>query len=195
MADLEMGDVESALDALLGRHSTPSRNLGLPGPDEAQLRTLLQAAVQIPDHGRLTPWRFVRIAGDVRARFGQRLAELAATRGIDPAKVEKERLRYLDAPLIIAVVARIVAGHKIPEREQLLSAGCACFNLLHAAQALGFGAQWLTGWAAYDAEVARWFGLADGESIVGFVHIGTAREPVPDRERPDPMSRLSELAL
>lgn len=187
--------MDAALDALLSRHSTPSRSLGAPGPDEAQLRLMLRAAVQVPDHGRLTPWRFVRIAGEARARFGQRLAEVAAARGDDAAKVEKERARYLDAPLVIAVVARVLSGHKIPEQEQLLSAGCACFNLLHAAHALGFGAQWLTGWPAYDVEVGNWFALAADECIVGFVHIGTPREQLPDRERPDPLSRLSDLSL
>ena len=187
--------MDAALDALLSRHSTPSRNLGMPGPDEGQLRLMLRVAVQVPDHGRLTPWRFVRIAGETRARFGQRLAELGSVRGDDAVKVEKERARYLDAPLVIAVVARILSGHKIPEQEQLLSAGCACFNLLHAAHALGFGAQWLTGWPAYDVEVGGWFALAADECIVGFVHIGTPRETLPDRERPDPMARLSDLSL
>ena len=185
--------MDPALSALLARHSTPSKSLGEPGPDESQLRAMLRAAVQVPDHGRLAPWRFVRIAGAARARFGQRLAELAAARGDESAKVEKERGRYLAAPLVLAVVARITPGHKIPEQEQLLSAGCAAFNLLHAAQALGFGAQWLTGWAAYDAEVARWFELAAHERIIAFVHIGTAREPAPDRERPDPASLLTEF--
>ena len=116
-------------------------------------------------------------------------------RGCGAVEVGERRARYLEPPLVVAVVARILSGHKIPEQEQLLSAGCACFNLLHAAHALGFGAQWLTGWPAYDVEVGRWFGLAADECIVGFVHIGTAREALPDRERPDPLSRLGDLSL
>ncbi len=184
--------MDAALDALLSRHSTPSRNLGMPGPDEAQLRLLLRAAVQVPDHGRLTPWRFVRIAGETRARFGQRLAELASVRGDDAVKVEKERARYLDAPLVIAVVARILSGHKIPEQEQLLSAGCACFNLLHAAHALGFGAQWLTGWPAYDPVVLARLGVGADEAVLGFIHVGSASAEAPERQRPDPRDLLTD---
>jgi Nitroreductase len=94
--------------------------------------------------------------------------------------------------VIVAVVARIQAGHKVPEQEQLLTAGCACFALLQAAQALGFGAQWLTAWMAYDAEVAKVLGLGEGERIVGFVHIGTPRVDVPERDRPDPRALLTD---
>ena len=185
---------DSAMQFLQQRLSVPSRQLGEPGPDQAQIDRLLRLAVRVPDHGRLTPWRFVRIAGDARLRLGERLAALASER--DPqapaAAIEKDRNRFSYAPLVLAVVARITHNHKVPEQEQLLSAGCACYNLLLGAQAMGFGAQWLTGWAAYDAEVARWFGLGEDERIVGFVHIGTAREPAAERQRPDAPALLSE---
>lgn len=185
------------IEFLQQRLSVPSRSLCEPGPDADQLRILLQLAVRVPDHGRLTPWRFVRIAGDQRALLGRQLADLMLARdpAADPAKVDKERHRYDHAPLVLAVVATLIPRHKIPEQEQLLSAGLVAYNLLLGAQAMGFGAQWLTGFAAYDAEVARWFGLGADERIVAFVHIGTVREPASDRTRPDAWARLSDLAL
>jgi nitroreductase len=185
------------LDFLQRRLSVPSRQLGPPGPDAAQLDALLALAVRVPDHGRLTPWRFIRIAGDTRRAFGMRLADLMLARdpAADPAKVDKERNRYDAAPLVLAVVATITPNHKIPEQEQLLSAGLAAYNLLLGAQAMGFGAQWLTGWAAYDAEVGGWFGLAAHERIVALVHIGTPHEPAAERPRADAAARLSDLAL
>ena len=155
---------------------------------------MLAAAVHVPDHGKLTPWRFLRIAGEARARLGDLLA--ARQREQDPdapdAVVEKDRGRFNPAPVVIAVVAQLTPGHKIPEQEQLLSAGCACFSLLLAADALGYGAQWLTGWAAYDPVIAQRLGLAAHERIVGFVHIGRAQEPAPERPRPDPAARLTD---
>ena len=184
----------AALQALLQRLSVPSRLLGEPGPDAEQLHTLLTAAVRVPDHGKLTPWRFIRIRGDERSKLGDVLAQRQRERDPDspPAVIEKDRQRFSHAPLVLAVVAVLQPGHKVPEQEQLLSAGCTCFALLQAAQALGFGAQWLTGWAAYDAAVAARLGLSGSERIVGFVHIGTPKEAVPDRPRPDPMALLSD---
>jgi nitroreductase len=186
-----------SLDLLLRRHSTPSRLLGDPGPDAAQLQRMLRVAVHVPDHGRLAPWRFIAIRGEQRARLGELLARRSLER--DPAApaavVEKDRQRFSHAPLAIAVIGRITAPHKIPEQEQLLSGGAACFALLQAADALGFGAQWLTGWAAYDAVVAGALGLAEGERVLGFVHVGSVAEPVPDRERPDPAALLTDLSL
>ena len=184
----------AALQALLRRLSVPSRLLGEPGPDAEQLHTLLTAAVRVPDHGKLTPWRFIRIHGPARRALGDALAarQLERDPQAPPAVVEKDRQRFDHAPLILAVVAALAPGHKVPEQEQLLSAGCACFSLLLAAQALGFGAQWLTGWAAYDPSIARRLGLTETERVVGFVHIGTPREPAPERARPDPMSLLTD---
>ncbi len=106
--------------------------------------------------------------------------------------IAKDRERFTFAPLIVAVIAHVTADHKVPEQEQILSAGCVAYNLLLGAQALGFGAQWLTGWAAYDREVATLLGLVDHERVVSFVHIGTAREAVPERVRPDTAALVSE---
>jgi nitroreductase len=153
------------------------------------------AAIRVPDHGKLAPWRLVVIRGEARAKLGAALAEMHLRRepGAPPAAIEKDRTRFDHAPLIVAVVARIEADHpKVPPQEQLLSAGCVAYNLLLGAQAQGFSAQWLTGWAAYDREAASLLGLADDERIVAFVHIGTAREPAPERTRPALDSVVSE---
>ena len=185
---------ESLLQALDARRSVPSKQLGEPGPDPATLARMLASAVRVPDHGKLVPFRFLHIHGDARHALGDRLA--ARTRALDPdapdAAVEKDRGRFSSAPDIITVVARLTPGHKVPEQEQLLSAGCACFALLQAAQALGYGAQWLTAWMAYDPEVARYLGLAAGERIVGFIHIGTPTRDARERERPDAQALLAD---
>ncbi|HEY0333844.1 MAG TPA: nitroreductase [Stenotrophomonas sp.] len=185
-----------SLQALDGRRSTPSKQLGEPGPDEATLLQMLRSAVRVPDHGKLVPFRFLRIGGDARLALGEFLAR--RTRELDPqapeATIEKDRQRFSFAPLVIAVVARLQPEHKVPEQEQLLTAGCVCFALLQAAQAHGFGAQWLTAWMAYDPAVAARLGLAVHERIVGFIHIGTPRLVAPERERPDPAALLEDWA-
>lgn len=186
---------EAALEFLAGRRSVPSRLLAEPGPDAAQQRELFALAVRVPDHGKLVPWRFIRIAGASRLALGERLVAIATARDPDaaPAALEKDRLRFTRAPLVVAVVARLTAGHKVPEQEQLLSAGAVCFNLLLAAEALGFAAQWLTAWPAYDAEVARELGLSGNERIVGFVHVGTPTDEPAERPRPDPGTLVTDL--
>lgn len=186
-----------ALQALDHRRSTPSRLLSEPGPDAAQLHRILATAVRVPDHGRLEPWRFILIRGDNRQRLGDVLARRAVERNPDAlaAVLDKDRARFSQAPLVIAVIARLTPGHKIPEQEQLLSGGAVCLSLLQAADALGFGAQWLTGWAAYDPAVAATLGLSDSEKVLGFIHVGTAADRIAERERPDPAGLTSELQL
>lgn len=183
------------LDFLEDRRSVPSRQLGEPGPDPEQLERLLAAAIRVPDHGKLTPWRLLLIRGPARASLGDALAEIhgRADPGVPPAVLQKDRERFNFAALIIAVIARVEPGHpKVPEQEQVLSAGYIAYNLLLGAQALGFGAQILTGWAAYDREVAALLGLGEKERIVAFVHIGTAREAAPERIRPALADLVSE---
>jgi nitroreductase len=176
----------SKLSLLLERRSTPSRLLGAPAPTEVELRALVEAATRVPDHGRLQPWRLIAIQGDARAALGRALVALREARGeaLDAPVRDKDLHRFNHAPLILVVVARLTTGHKVPEVEQLLSAGAVAQNLLIGAQALGYGAQWLTGWAAYDAGAQRLLGLAEHERIVAFVHLGTAQSPAPDRDRP-----------
>ena len=185
-----------SLSVLRHRRSTPSRLLGPPGPDGEQVRALLECAVRVPDHGKLVPWRFIAISGEAKASLCEFLGKRSLERdpAAAPAVVEKDRLRFSFAPLVLAVVARLTPGHKVPEQEQLLSGGALCFQLLLAADAMGFGAQWLTGWPAYDPAVARRLGLGANEHLLGFIHLGTAREAAPERDRPDALSLLSELA-
>lgn len=182
---------EIPLDA---RRSVPASQLGGPGPDDAMLHRLLQSAVRVPDHGRRVPFRFLRIAGESRAALGELLARRALER--DPASsdavLDKERGRFTRAPLVVAVVAVLGPDDAIPESERFSSAACTCFALLQAAQAFGFGAQWLTGWAAYDASILRALGVGGHERIAGFVHIGTPRQAAPERDRPDPRTLLSD---
>lgn len=182
------------IEALLARHSTSSKHLSEPGPDDAQLLRMLVVAVHIPDHGRLSPWRFVRIRGDARIALGRMLEARLLERDPDamPAQRDKERNRFTHAPCVIAVIAHLTPNHKIPESEQIQSGSCACFSLLQAAHAMGFGAQWLTGMAAYDAGIHTALGLAANEQVLGFIHIGTAVAPTQDRPRVDPSSLLTD---
>ena len=181
---------------LLGtRRSTPARLLGEPAPDRATLLRMLAAAVRVPDHGRRVPFRFLAIGGDARDALGAAVAGIALAS--DPAAAEsaldKDRRRFSHAPLVVAVIAVFdPEDRKIPEQERLLSAGCACFSLLLAAQAEGFGAQWLTGWPAYDRQVQARLGLSANERIAGFIHIGTPTQEAPERERPDPRALLDD---
>ncbi|KQZ66655.1 nitroreductase [Lysobacter sp. Root559] len=186
-------ETEKALAALDTRRSVPAKQLTEPGPDQRQLERMLRSAVRVPDHGKRVPFRFLSIRGDARHALGERLAARGQERDPDAgdAAVEKDRGRFSHAPLIVVVVARLGPDEKIPEQERLLTAGCVCFALLQAAQALGFGAVWLTGWPAYDPQVADWFGLGADERVAGFIHIGTPKLDVPERERPDPLALLS----
>ncbi len=186
--------VPPALHALDARRSVPAKQLGEPGPDAATLMRMLTSAVRVPDHGKLVPYRFLRLAGDARHSLGAFLAERALQRDpqVSAAQLDKDRQRFSHAPLIITVIASPRPNPKVPEAEQLMTAGCVCFALLQAAQALGFGAQWLTAWMAFDPAVHAHLGLAEGEQIAGFIHIGTPKTEVPERERPDPAALLQD---
>ncbi len=184
------------LSCLNARRSVPARQLQAPGPDDATLERMLRAAVRVPDHGKRMPWRFLRIAGDARLALGEALAARALQHdpGAGGAMIDKDRQRFAHAPLVIAVVAKLGADGKIPESERFSSASCVCFALLQAAQACGFGAQWLTGWPAYDQTILRLLGLGPDERIAGFIHSGTPKLEAPERERPDPLALLTDWA-
>ncbi|EIM30578.1 nitroreductase family protein [Microvirga lotononidis] len=175
------------ISRLLQRRSVPPRWLGEPGPSEQDIETLLKVASRVPDHGKLVPWRFILIQGEGRGRLGEVLAATfqADNPGASAEQVAAERGRFSNAPLVVAVVSRVVPHVKIPDWEQLLSAGAVCMNLLTGANALGYGASWLTGWAAFDRRVLDALGLEPHERIAGFVHIGTAKETPTDRDRPN----------
>ena len=180
-----------ALDLLLSRRSGSAKTMKGPGPDAEQLRRILSAGVRVPDHGKLTPWRFVIFEGDGRARMGEILAEcIAQERDSSPERVEQERGRFMRAPVVIGVVSRAREQIPIPVWEQQLSAGAVCMSMVIAAHAMGFVANWITEWYAYDRGVLAALGLNDNERIAGFVHIGRPSEPPEDRPRPP----LNEIA-
>ena len=168
------------------RRSVPPALLAGPGPSPADLDLILGLAARVPDHGKLAPWRFIVFEGEARDRAG---AEIAAVFAADnpeapPARLDAERKRLGLAPTVVAVVSRAATHVKIPEWEQLMSAGAATMNLVIAANALGFATSWLTEWYSYDARVGAALGLSPAERIVGFVHIGRATGAVEDRVRP-----------
>ncbi len=167
------------------RRSVLSRNLSAPGPDEAQLREILEIAARVPDHRKLEPWRFIVIRGDARQRLGQCAARVLQSREtVAEELLQAECQRFSQAPVVICVVFSPVA-HKTPDFEQLLSTGAVCQHINIAAAALGFGSQWLTGWCAYDPALQAELGLRGGEQIAGFMHIGTPDEAPRDRQRPE----------
>ena len=174
------------LSLLMQRHSTPSRQLGEPAPDKDQLKALLKAATRVPDHGKLVPFRLIKLKGKSKLRFGEMVADIAARNDPDmsEAKLDKERHRYTFAPLVLVLVACIDEHSKVPAIEQQLTAGCVAQNILLGAFELGIGAQWLTGWAAYDAGVAKLLQLKKNEQVIAFIHMGTPQIDVPDRDRP-----------
>jgi nitroreductase len=173
-------------DYLLTRRSVGMAFLKEPGPNAEELEQILTIGTRVPDHGKITPWRLVVIAGDARAQAGEKLAEIFARNnpGMDEASIEIERQRFLPAPLTIGVISSPKPHPKVPEFEQLLSAGNVAFNLLHAAFALGFAASWITRWYTFDADAASMLGAGEGERFVGFVHIGTPTAVIEDRPRP-----------
>src|SRR5262249_43451190 len=165
----------ATLDLLLSRRSV--KMLTEPGPSPGELETILTAAARVPDHKSLTPWRFIVFEGEGRAAFGRMLADvLAAEDKETPSEVrlETERQRLMTAAMTIAVVSRARDTPGAPEWEQVLSAGAACQNMVIAANALGFGTNWVTRWFAYSSSVREQLGLAKDERIAGFIHIGTA---------------------
>lgn len=173
-------------DYLLTRRSVGLAFLKEPGPSAEDIETLLTIATRVPDHGKITPWRLVVIEGEARRAAGERLAEIAARRnpGLDDAGLEVERNRFLPAPLTIGVLSAPKDHPKVPELEQVLSAGNVAFNLVHGAFALGYAACWVTRWFAFDAEAAQMLGAGPGEQFVGFVHVGTPATMIEDRPRP-----------
>jgi len=181
----------NALELLTTRRSFKAMELSGPGPSAAQIDTLLTVAARVPDHGKLAPWRFIVFEGEARRAAGDAIPAAFQSRYPDakPEHVEAERCRLLRAPLVVAVVSRAGPHVKIPEWEQVLSAGAAAMNLVLAAHALGFAANWITEWYAYDRAVLDALGLAPHERIAGFVHIGTPPGPPEDRPRP----ALSEI--
>jgi nitroreductase len=176
----------STIDLLLTRRSGSAKNMTGPGPDAGHLTQILSAAIRVPDHGKLAPWRFIVFEGEARERMGNILAEAVLTeRDASPERAETERKRFLRAPTVIGVVSRVREGFVIPPWEQQMSAGAACMTILIAATSLGFVANLLTEWYAYHPLVLERLGLKQGERIAGFIYVGKSSVPLEDRKRPD----------
>ncbi len=184
-----------ALEQLKSRSSPKAADLVPPAPNEAQLIEILTIAARVPDHGMMKPWRFIVHPMETRGALVEKLTSnfRAGNPNASEAEVEKQRLRFGGSPLIVTVVCKIAPNPKVPDVEQLLSAGAACMNLLNAAAALGFAGNWLTGWAAFDASSRQLFSLADNEQIVGFIHLGTPKGEIFQRPRPDLSQIVSRL--
>jgi nitroreductase len=178
-----------AFEFLLTRRSRPAKLLAPPAPDRGELMRLLTAAARVPDHGKLEPWRFVVLAGAGRERFARAIRERAEATGEDP---DKGALAFEQAPMAVAVIASPKESEKIPVIEQTFSAGNVALSLVNAALAAGWGASWMTGWAAYDRELLEGvLGLGPTESVVGFVYLGSCATPPSDRPRPDVAALVS----
>ncbi|NCF45373.1 MAG: nitroreductase [Proteobacteria bacterium] len=181
-----------ALERLSSRRSVKAIDLQEPGPDAPALDAILDAALRVPDHGKLGPWRLVTFSGPARAEFGRILATRwqALNAHANDAQVLFEQNRLLRAPVVVAVISARQPDHKIPEWEQILSAGAVCQNLLIAANLAGFAAQWLTEWYAYDAYIQSLFDVGESEDIAGFIYIGSAASKPSERPRPENQSRI-----
>lgn len=166
---------------LARRRSTSAVNLAEPGPSPAELDALLRIAVRVPDHGKLSPWRFVLLSGEDKAEAAARLEALASGRGDTRAVAKLAKLKT--PPQAVVVISKVRPGLEIPEWEQQLSAGAVCTLLLIAAQAMGYGANWITDWYSYDAEARAILGLQPEERVAGVLLLGTAAEPPLERER------------
>lgn len=176
---------EAALDFLATRRSRPAKTLGPQGPERDELDALLRLAARTPDHGKLEPWRFVVIAGDARARVAEAVRARGLARGDDAAAADKAAGAFLQGALAVAVVAAPKPSEKIPAEEQRMSAACVCLSLVNACLAAGWGANWLTGWPATDAQALAAIGVAPPERVAGFIHIGAETTVPPERPRPD----------
>lgn len=179
-------DLNPMLELLKTRRSVPVLAMQGPGPSATEIDQLLAIASRVPDHGKLAPWRFIIFEGEARARAGEAVAAIFARKNpaAEAAQIEIERKRFSHAPLVVGVVAKAGAHVKIPEWEQVLSAGAVCMNLEIAAHAMGYVANWLTQWYSYDAEARAALGIAENERVAGFVHIGRHGGAIEDRPRP-----------
>ena len=175
------------IEFLAARRSNLAKAMADPGPDAEVRDKILEIAARVPDHRKLAPWRFVIFEGQARSSFGQHISTAFMTANpqspADRAIFEGARLTR--APLVVAVISSPVdCPRGTPKWEQELSSGAVCFNMCLAAQAHGFGAQWLTEWYAFDPSVKAALGVKAGERVAGFIYIGTATTEPTERSRP-----------
>ncbi len=181
---------------LARRHSFSAKTYTGAVPDAAALNAILTTALRVPDHGKLEPWRLVVIEKAAMKRLAESAAARGKALGLDAEQIEKGRGHFDRGGLAVVVISAPKSVEKIPQVEQLLSAGALCFNLVTTALAAGWGANWLTGWPAHDrAFISDAFGCTPSETVAGIVHIGTPPDtPITDRPRPDPVALTSWLS-
>jgi nitroreductase len=188
-----LNDTSSILAFLKSRKSASAKAMTGPGPTDAQLAEILKIAVRVPDHGKLTPWRFILFAGDARAKVGEGFvavwAKLHPEHGPDSLAFQSGL--FMRAPMVLAVVSTAAPHGKIPVWEQQLSSAAVCYNVILAATAMGFAAQWQTDWVAYDAAAKAAMGVLDAEQVAGLIYIGTSSVALEDRPRPDVSALLT----
>jgi len=184
---IKLNDTASLLSFLKTRKSASAKAMAGPGPDATQLNEILNIAVRVPDHGKLTPWRLMVFEGDARANVGVKFkaiwAKLHPDHGAE--SLDFQAKLFTRAPIVVAVVSTAAPNTKIPFWEQQLSSAAVCFNMVLAAQALSFDAQWQTDWVAYDAAAKAAMGVAETEQVAGLIYIGTSTVPLEERPRPD----------
>jgi nitroreductase len=192
----QLNDHSSLLSFLKTRKSASAKAMGSPGPDAAQLQDILTIAVRVPDHGKLSPWRFVLFEGSARAEVGERFSQRFASLHPDyPAEsIAFQKQLFLRAPVVIAVVSTAAEHTKIPVWEQQMSAAAVCYNVVLAAQAQGFDAQWQSDWIAYDEGAKAIMGISATEKVAGIIYIGTSTVALEDRPRPDVDALLTRWA-
>jgi nitroreductase len=175
------------IDYLGVRRSIPAFQMSEPGPEKAEIEEILRLASRVPDHGKIAPWRFIVYRGEQRARIGEELLKLAIEKKPDLSDemIAVERSRFTRAPVVIAVVSKAGPHVKVPEWEQLMSAGALCLNVILAANAHGWVANWLTEWFAYDERAFPLLGIEPGERVAGYIHMGSTSFPAIERPRPE----------
>jgi nitroreductase len=189
----QLNNTTSVLAFLKSRKSASAKAMSGPGPSRAQIDEILDIAVRVPDHGKLAPWRFVLFEGEARAKVGEGFARIWAannpTHGADSITFQEGL--FMRAPLVLAVVSTAATHVKIPMWEQQLSSAAVCYNVVLAATALGFAAQWQSDWVAYDQSAKHVMGISVTEQVAGLIYIGTSTVPLEDRPRPDSQSLLT----
>ncbi|MGN6422305.1 MAG: nitroreductase family protein [Asticcacaulis sp.] len=180
---------DEVLEALFNRRSAPAPTLQQPGPSPEQMDLLIRLGLRVPDHGKIGPWRIVRFTPEAKTQVVEKLKALAESRG--DKKDVGALIKMSTPPDMLMVVSAPIQPHKIPLWEQQLSAAAVCQNLLIAAGAMGYGANWITDWYAYDAEARTILGVKEDENVAGFIYLGTPTEPPLERERPDYDARVS----
>lgn len=187
MSEKNFNPVNAATyDLLMRRRSVKAKDMKHPGPDKEAMEKILVAGMRVPDHGKLTPWRFLVLEGDDRAKLGELIATGLVVENETSEKIADKMKGYAtQGPVLVVAIHCPNQNSAIPLWEQQLSIGAACQNMLIAATALGYASQWLTGWASYSPTVTNGLGIKDHERIAGFLFFGGHAERTPS-ERPRP---------